>query len=47
MLKYEQNCSHVGGGDAIPLKTWSPFSTVKYICNYRLSDKSHGTRVLA
>ena len=31
MLKDEQNRSYNGGGDAIPLKIWSDFSSLQYI----------------
>ena len=37
MLKDEQNCSHNGGGDANPLKTWSDFSSIQY----KNDKKSH------
>ena len=30
MLKDEQKRSNNGGGDAIPLKTWSDFSFLQY-----------------
>ena len=30
MLKYEQNRSYNGGGDAMPLKIWSDFSSLQY-----------------
>ena len=30
MVKDEQNCSYNGGGDAIPLKIWSDFSSIQY-----------------
>ena len=30
MLKDEQNCSYNGGGYAMPLKTWSDFSSIQY-----------------
>ena len=32
MLKDEQDFSYGGGGDASPLKTWSDFSSVQYVC---------------
>ena len=31
MLKYDQDCSYNGGGDAKPLRSWSDFSTMQYI----------------
>ena len=31
MIKYEQNFSYNGRGDAKPLETWSDFSSIQYV----------------
>ena len=31
MLKDEQDCFYIDGGDARPLKTWSEYSSAQYV----------------